>query len=302
MLATLVDKPFNNKDWIFEIKYDGFRILGYITKGVVRLKSRKNADYTTRFRPIVDTLKRYKADMILDGEIVVINNAGVSDFEALINWKTDADGLLVYYVFDLLYFKGRDFMKLPVVKRKSTLEKLLRPSHEVRFVTHIPMHGEAAFRMATRNGLEGIIAKKADSLYKPGIRSKEWQKFKTYKERDAIIVGYTSQNGPAVINSLLLAAYEKNLLVYLGEVGTGWNARELMQILASIKVVKRCPLAKIPVLKGGRWGRKAPAFMAWCRPELVCSIKYLEITKAGELRHASFLRLHPDKAPAEVVH
>jgi bifunctional non-homologous end joining protein LigD len=288
MLATLHDKAFDSKDWVYEIKYDGYRIIAYVEKGTVKLRSKNNADYTSRFRPVADALHKYKGDIILDGEVVVLNEKGASDFEALMNWRSDVDGELVYYVFDLLYRNGVDYMSKPLTTRKSALKRLLRKSDEVLFCDHVLTYGNAVFRMAIEHGLEGIVAKKADSIYTPGIRSKLWLKIKAYKERTFIIVGYTSQTGSAAtLSSLLLAAYKEGSLTYLGEVATGYNTREAKEILAKIIASKKPPVEKVPSFKSGRWGRKAPALVVWCHPELVCLVRYLEITRY-ELRHASF--------------
>jgi bifunctional non-homologous end joining protein LigD len=293
MLASLGKGPFDNKGWGFEIKYDGYRIISYIRRGVVELKSKNNLDYTKRFRPIADALSKWRAEAVIDGEIVVLNEQGVSDFEALIEWKSDEDGELCYYVFDLLYYNGINYMNKPFKTRKAALKRLLRKSDEVRYCTHIEQFGNAAFKMAITQGLEGIIAKKADSLYAPGVRSNQWLKIKTYKVGKALIVGYTRQDGPALISSLLLAELREGMLVYLGEVGTGFSEKQIKEILAQITILKKCPLPKVPVLKG-RWGRKAPTTVVWCRPQLACKIQYLGITRSGELRHASYKGLIPD--------
>jgi bifunctional non-homologous end joining protein LigD len=291
MLATLIVTPFDDPDWLFEIKHDGFRILAYVENGTVKLRTRNNKDYTSKYPAVVEALKKWKVDAVIDGEVVVLNEKGISDFNALQNWRNDASGELVYYAFDLLFFNGKDLTKHPLQKRKAILKDILPASHVVRYCSDIEAHGVAAFKMAKKEGLEGIIAKKIDSTYTPGIRSKHWLKIKTYKENDFAIVGYTRQEAPGLISSLLLGEYEGGSLRYAGDVGTGFNGREVKEILANIKLVKKCPLVKEPVFGPGRWGRKAPTQVIWCKPDLLCKVKYLERTAAGELRHASFIKL-----------
>jgi bifunctional non-homologous end joining protein LigD len=291
MKATLISAAFDNKDWLFEIKYDGYRIISFIDKGAVKLKTRKNIDYTAKFHVVADELRKMKINAVIDGEVVVLNKAGVSDFEALQGWRSDADGVLYYYVFDLLWLNGKDYMSQPVYKRKATLKDILPQSDRVRFCDHIEGHGMAAFNMAKENALEGVIAKKLESTYKPSVRSKEWLKIKAYQEGEFLIAGYTRNEGPGLVSSLLLAQRKDGQLHYAGDAGTGFSDREAKEILTNIKVVKKCPMIKEPVFRAGRWGRKAPSAVIWCKPELFCLVKYLEITKAGELRHASFLKL-----------
>jgi bifunctional non-homologous end joining protein LigD len=287
MLATLTDKPFDGENWVFEIKYDGYRIITFIEKGQVRLKTRKNIDYTPKFQLIADALKKWKADAIIDGEIVVLNETGVSNFHALQSYK---GGEIYYYVFDLLYYKGKSYLSKPLIERKAMLKKVLPKINFVRYCDHVIGKGKAMFELAEELGLEGLIAKRADSLYRPGVKTKDWLKVKVMKEAVFLIAGLTySASG---VSSIILATAEGGKYHYAGDVGTGFNSTEIKTILATIKTVKNCPLVKEPdYKKPGRWSRKAPVKVIWCRPVLQCEVQYLEITEAGELRHASFKRL-----------
>lgn len=287
MLATPDGKPFDSDEWLFEIKYDGYRIIAYVEKGNVRLKTRKNVDYTAKFPLIVDALKTWKGDAIIDGEIVVLNEEGVSDFNALQNYS---GGEVYYYVFDLLHYKGKDYTGEPLYRRKAMLKKTLPKSPFVRFCDHVIEQGKKMFKLAEELGLEGLIAKRMDSIYRPGAKSKDWLKVKVMKEGEFLIAGLTySSSG---LSSLILATEKGGSYQYAGDVGTGFDAKEAKEIISSIKVLKKCPLVKKPdYTKPGRWGRKAPTHVIWCRPELRCTVKYLEVTANGELRHASFKAL-----------
>jgi bifunctional non-homologous end joining protein LigD len=300
MLATLSNSPFDHPEWLFEIKHDGFRIIAYISKDEVRLKTKNNVDYTDRFKPVADEFRKWKIEAVVDGEIVVLNKKGISDFNALLNWKNGKEGELCYYVFDLL-FKGRNYLKDPLIKRKAALKRIIPKSHTfIRYCNHIEKFGNATYKWAKKHCLEGIVAKKRSSIYRPGIRTKNWLKIKIYKDRLFVIGGYTRQEGPSQLSSLLLGVYNKNNFEFAGEVMAGINSMVVKEILSKIKVTKKCPFVKLPVLSG-RWGRKAPAEIIWCRPALVCSIKYLEWTK-NELRHASFKGLRANKKAIEVAY
>jgi bifunctional non-homologous end joining protein LigD len=284
MLATSAGKPFDSSDWLFEIKHDGYRIVAYISKDNVRLKTRKNVDYTSKFQVITNALKKWKVEAVIDGEIVVLNDEGVSDFHALQNYKSgDA---LYYYAFDLLHLNGRDYTGEPLGKRKALLKKILPKSEAIRYTDHIVGRGIELFQLAEKLGLEGLMAKRMNSAYRPGTRTKDWLKIKAMKECMFTIAGLTySASG---LSSLILATEEKGGFYYAGDVGTGFDAKEAKEIISTIKAVKKCPLVKEPTFGKGRWGRKVPAKVIWCRPVLRCRVKYLERTEAGELRHASF--------------
>lgn len=285
MLATLTDKPFDSPDWQFEIKHDGYRILAYIDNGTVRLHTRKGIDYTAKFPAIAEVLNKWKTQTIIDGEIVVLNEKGVSDFNALQNYR---GGPVYYYVFDLLHYKGKDYTGEPLRRRQAMLKKILPKSQVLRFTDSVVGEGLAMFALAEQHGLEGLIAKRIDSVYRPGARTKDWLKIKVTKEAEFLIAGFTRQTVQSSISSLILA--DKNLQ-YAGDVGTGFNAKEIREILTRVKPLKKCPLKTTPVFGPGRWGKKAPVEVIWCRPVLRCLVRYLERTKDGELRHAAFVKL-----------
>lgn len=301
MKATLAKEPFNDVHWTFEIKLDGYRMLAYIEPGNVKLKSMNNKDFAGKFTQITSVLQKWKRSAVLDGEVVMINEKGHSDFNALQNWRSDADGPIYYFVFDLLWLDGKDYMMEPLYRRKSALKSMLPRSPVVLYQSEMNTYGIAAYRMAQGEGLEGVMAKRIDSIYRPGVRTKDWLKLKVTTEEDFIIVGYTRNTGSTLFGTLILGAYHDGVLQFAGEVGTGFPEKLQQEILGKLKPVKKSPFVKEPKLTS-RWRKKKPDVIVWCRPDLVCSVQYREITKAGELRHPSFKGLRTDKKAAEVMH
>lgn len=300
MRASAGKEAFTKPGWCFEIKLDGYRMLAYIDEGNVKLKTRNLVDYTDRYPPIVSELKKWKRNAILDGEIVVFNNNDISDLSELQDWRIGGDKPIYYFVFDLLWLDDKDYMKEPLYRRKSTLKHILPKSSSVIYHDEIVTFGVPAFKMSEREGLEGVVAKKVDSIYRPGTRSKEWLKLKVMKNREFIICGFTKSETIGAFSTLILGAFQKDKLQFAGEVGTGFSDDEQQTIIHKIKPTKKCPFVKEPVFRG-RWGGKALTMIVWCRPEVVCSVRYLERTAAGELRHASFKGLRVDKEAKDVI-
>lgn len=306
MLATLVNKPFNDNDWLYEIKWDGYRALAFIDNGKVELKSRNNKSFNEKFYPIYQALQQWKMKAILDGEILVINSKGLPDFGALQTWRSEADGDLYYYVFDILWHNERDIMQLPLTERKEILRAALPENDFIRISDAIIGKGNAFFSLAEKMELEGIIAKRADSKYTPGIRSKEWLKIKTEKRKEAIIGGYTrNENTSKLFSALLLGAYEDGKFRFIGPVGTGFNIKIQEEILRKLKpyVTAKCPFASVPEYnKPSRFRPNPPrAYVTWVKPKLVAEISYRQLTPDGAIRHPSFKGLREDKRPEEVV-
>jgi bifunctional non-homologous end joining protein LigD len=298
MAATAGKVIFTDVHWCFEIKLDGYRIISYIEPGNVKLQTRNLKDYTGKFAQITSALQKWKRSAVIDGEVVVLNDKGISDFNALQNWNSDEDGPLFYFVFDLLWLDGKDYMKEPLYKRKSALKNILPKSSVVIYQSEIMTYGIPAYKMAVGEGLEGVVAKKIDSIYKPGTRTKNWLKFKVTREEDFIIAGYTKNAASGTeFSTLIVGAYEAGCLRFIGEVGTGFTEKMKAEIMGKIKVISKCPFLKEPRLNN-RWRKKKPEVIVWCRPQLLCRVRYLELTKAGELRHASFRCLLPAEKSA----
>lgn len=300
MAATLAKEPFTDVHWCFEIKLDGFRMMAYIEPGKVKLQTRNLKDYTGKFTQITAALQKWKRSAVIDGEVVMLNEKDHSDFNALQNWRSDADGPLYYFVFDLLWLDGKDYMNEPLYRRKSVLKSILPKSSVVIYQSEIMTHGIPAYKMAQGEGLEGVVAKRIDSIYRPGVRTKDWLKLKVNQEDDFVICGYTRNEGVATFSTLILGTYKEGKLSYVGEVGTGFSEQAKKAIMAQLKPAKKCPFPKEPKLSN-MWKKKKPDIIAWCWPDMVCRVQYLEITKEGVLRHPSFKGLRVDKQAADLV-
>jgi len=307
MLATLVDAPFDDPDWQYEVKWDGYRTLAFLDKKDVNLFSRNNKSFNDKFYPIYDLLKEWKINAVLDGEILVLNEKGISNFGSLQNWRSEADGELVFYVFDLLWYDGKNLMELPLSQRQAILSDVLpRDDDRVRLSKVFKANGIDFFDAAERMGLEGIIAKKSDSLYSTDRRSKEWLKIKVHKRQEVVIAGYTkNENTSKSFSSLLLGVYEKGKLQYVGKVGTGFSDKLQKTMMQQFKplIIDESPFDLIPdVNKPSRFRPNPPKAKAtWLKPELVCEVTFTEVTDDGVFRHPSFKGMREDKKAKSVT-
>lgn len=308
MLATLVDKPFDDPDWIYEVKWDGYRALGFCLKnGDVQLLSRNNKQFNEKFYPIYQLLQSWKRDLVVDGEILVINEKGMANFEALQNWRSQADGELVYYVFDLIWYQGRDLTALPLNARQKILANVLpQDDDRVRLSQSFPAKGIEFFSAAAKMGMEGIMAKKSDSTYTKNNRSKDWLKIKVNKRQEVVIAGFTkNEDSPKQFSSLLLGVYENGHLRYTGKVGTGFNAQDQQQMMEQFRplMINKSPFSEIlDVNKSSRFRPNPPkSKVTWLKPELVCEVAFAELTEEGVFRHPSFQGMRADKEAKEVV-
>jgi bifunctional non-homologous end joining protein LigD len=306
MLATLIDKPFHQEGWLYEIKWDGYRALAFLGECEVELRSRNDKSFNEKFYPIHQAFSQWKIDVVLDGEIVVVNDKGLSDFGALQNWRSEADGTLVYYAFDILWLDGKDLTNLPLSTRKEILNLVFEASDLLRLSQSFEATGTAFFAIASQMGLEGIVAKKADSPYQVGKRSSDWLKIKIGKRQEVVIGGYTqNENSSKTFSSLLVGVYHGTRLHYTGKVGTGFTAsdqREMMKLFKS-RMIKATPFEEEPdVNKPSRFRPHPPkASVTWLKPELVCEVTFAEITGDGVMRHPSFKGMRTDKDPTQIV-
>ena len=305
MLATLVDKPFDEPGWIYEIKWDGYRAVAMINKGNVNLVSRNNKPFNEKFYPIVDALKKWNINAIIDGEAVVLNEKGVSNFGALQNWRSEADGDLFYYVFDVLWLNGYDFKNLPLVKRKQILNEQIPFEGIIRLSESFETSATEFLEATAKMGMEGIMAKKEDSAYIEGDRTREWLKIKSNKRHEVVIGGFTQNEGSAkTFSALLVGAFDNGRLDYMGKIGTGFNDKTQKEIMAKMKklVTTKVPFTETPdVEKPSRFRPNPPkAKVTWLKPELVCEVSYTEITSDGVMRHPSFEGLRIDKKAKDV--
>jgi bifunctional non-homologous end joining protein LigD len=305
MLATLVDQPFDDAGWSYEIKWDGYRALAYCKKNEVALRSRNDKSFD-KYYPVLNALKAWKINALVDGELVVLNDKGESNFNKLQNWRSEADGSLFYYLFDLLWLEGRDLTGLPLSERRNLLQSVVPAEGIIRYSDSFETSGTKFFASAQKLGLEGIMAKRTDSLYTPGARTREWLKIKTTSRQEVVIGGYTRNEGTSkLFSSLLVGVFEKGRLQYTGKVGTGFTEEMQKDMMRQFKLLvqKVSPFGTIPdVNKPSRFRPDPPAAKAvWLKPVLVGEVAYREMTEDGVMRHPSFQGMREDKDARQVV-
>ncbi|QQL50284.1 DNA ligase D [Mucilaginibacter ginkgonis] len=307
MKATLVDEPFDESGWIYEIKWDGYRAVATISNGEVNLISRNNLVFE-QFAPINELLAKSGLNAILDGEIVALNEQGTADFGALQNWRNTKSAHLVYYVFDILWYKGKDLTGLPLKARREILDAVLPKDNEMlRPSQAFEVGGTEFFEAAKRMNLEGIIAKRADSLYTSDARSREWLKIKAKRRQEVVIAGFTRNEGTVkYFSALAIGVYDqKGVLRYIGKVGTGFNDKKQKELMAQFEplITAESPFDVKPDVdepsqfRPRRLGAKA----TWLKPKLVCEVEFAEMTSDGKVRQASFKGMRSDKNPKDVV-
>ena len=305
-LATLVNQPFDDREWMFEIKWDGYRAVAIMNGKSVQLLSRNDKSFQEKFYPVYNSLLLWKIRAVVDGEMIVMDEKGFSSFGALQNWRNEADGDLLYYLFDILWFEGHDLRMLPLASRRKILEAIHLPAPNIRISEGIVSRGRELFGSAKKLGLEGIIAKKLDSPYREGIRTREWLKIKTHKRQEVVIGGYTRNEGTGkLFSSLLVGVYKKGKFIYTGKIGTGFNRKTQLELLKQFKplVVKKAPFYDVPdINKPSRFRPDPPhAKAVWLKPKLVCEVNFTEITTDGLMRHPSFEGMRTDKPPKKIV-
>ncbi|MDB5029903.1 DNA ligase D [Mucilaginibacter sp.] len=306
MKATLVDAPFDHPDWVYEVKWDGYRAIAVIDKKGAELISRNNIPFD-KYYPINKLLKNWQINAVIDGEIVVLNDKGLSDFGALQNWRSEADGTLVYYVFDILWYEGKNLMGLPLNERQAILKEILPTNDDrIRQSKVFAANGIEFFAAAEKIGLEGIIAKKTDSVYTSDLRSKEWLKIKVQRRQEVIIAGFTKNEGTAkAFSALVLAVYDGSTLKYVGKVGTGFPDKLQKEMMAQFKplITDKSPFEVEPdVDKPSRFRpQRLGAKPTWLKPELVGEVAFAEVTSDGIFRQASFKGMRTDKKAKDVV-
>ena len=295
MLATVARKPFDHPDWIFEVKWDGYRAVAEIRDGDVSLYSRNLMSLNQKFLSVTKSLQKFGFEAVLDGEIVAVDDGGHPDFQMLQDYQKSGKGHLLYYVFDLLHFRGHDLTNLPLLRRKELLKKILPPDLKIKFSDHVSNEGVLFFNAVTEKGLEGIIAKHSQSAYRIGRRSRQWLKVKTRLTQEGVIAGFTEpRGGRKYFGSLVLGVFEGDELIYTGHSGGGFATEKLKEIREQLDplIQKECPFKVEPETN-------TPA--TWLRPKLVCEVTLSGWTDEGLMRHPVFLRLREDKAAREVV-
>ncbi|HWS30135.1 MAG TPA: DNA ligase D [Clostridia bacterium] len=298
-LARLVEKIPQGEDWLYELKYDGYRILAYIEAGGVRFITRNGNDYTSRFQHVADTLSDWAAGRaaVLDGEMVITDEQGRTDFQALQSYiKTPEGNTPTYIVFDLLALDGIDFRGRRLIDRKEALEALMKDTPKsLHYSQHVRGSGKESFAAACGLGLEGIVGKKADSAYS-GTRNGDWIKLKCDKRQEFVIGGYTlTDKKTRGISALLLGIYDNEELIYAGRAGTGLSLSDVEELETKFESLKR-PDTPFKLAPKERSNEK----ITWLEPELAAEIKFTEWTEDNLLRQASFKGLRTDKALTDI--
>lgn len=295
MMATLVNEPFDSPDWIYEIKWDGYRAVAYCDGKNVELISRNLTSFTEKYFTVTDAFKELGIKAVFDGEIVAVDERGLAVFQSLQNWQ-NTPVRLQYFIFDIIWLDGYDLTKIPLVERKRILKEVLPEDDEVlKYSDHVVGSGNEFFQVAVSKGLEGIMAKRADSLYQIGKRTDDWVKIKVNQRQEVVIAGFTEpRNTRKYFGSLLLGLYDDDELVYVGHTGSGFNTKSLEQIYKKLQplVTNECPFGKCP---------KGNMPVTWVKPKLVCEIKFAEWTKDRIARQPIFMGLRVDKKAKDVT-
>ena len=313
MLAESIPDPFDSRDWLFEIKWDGYRAVAFIENGKVRLVSRNQNELTSRYPELKDMAGYVKAkNAILDGEVVAVDEHGKPSFSLMQQrtgfrpggkrGPTNSAVPVLYYAFDLIYADGEDWRKVSLEDRKRKLVSLITPGDALRFSDHYEEHGKALFEIAKQKGLEGIVAKRRSSCYEER-RSRDWLKIKIRHTIECVIGGFTEPEGSrAHFGSLVLGLYDKQgRLIHVGQAGSGFNQKALAEMWKTLKKLETKPSPFFGEVEALR------RVAAWVKPELVAEIEYSEWThgtgpgSGPKLRAPVFLGLRDDKKPEECV-
>jgi bifunctional non-homologous end joining protein LigD len=304
MLATLVDEPFDDDRWLFELKWDGYRGIAVVEKDKVTLTSRNGKDLLHQFPEMKELARAFRSiPVVVDGELCVLDERGRPSFQALQSRdKPEVRGMkrrkpspVTFVVFDLIYADGRDLRERPLEERKRLLETIIVDERGVLYSKHFAGKGKELYELAVREQLEGIIGKVRTSPYRSGVRSREWVKIKAKQRQELVVVGWTEPRGSRKgFGSLLVGYYEKDEMRYAGHVGTGFDEKLLRDLMAKLKPLERktSPFADAPKTN-------TPAH--WVKPELVAEVEFAEWTREGILRQPVFLGLRIDKDPKTVV-
>ncbi len=299
MLAKVSEEAFSNKDWIFEVKWDGFRAIAYI-EDIFSLKSRNQKELKTSF-PELSELSMLGNNIVVDGEIIVMRE-GKPDFQSLLERGQAVSTLeiqrqvsrapVVYIVFDLLEKDGKSLTNLTLMERKEILKESLREGDHVLLCDFIEEKGETYFELALQRGLEGVVAKRKDSQYEEGMRTGSWLKIKKLKTCDCVIFGYTKGTSARAktFGALLLGVYDQGKPVYLGKVGTGFTQQMIGALMDKFEKI---------TTQVAPFASEAGDIVTWLQPKLVAEVAYQVLTRDMRLRMARFKRLREDKPPLE---
>jgi bifunctional non-homologous end joining protein LigD len=297
MQASSVKESFDSPDWIFETKLDGYRAIAVIdSTGKTRIWSRNHLPLEPKFPTVGEAVNQLKLrSTILDGEIVALDKDGIPRFQLLQKWQKRPTTPVVFFLFDLLWSDGRDITRKSVVHRRKRLQEIITAVDGIQVGGYVEKRGKDLFKLANEKGLEGIIAKRKSSIYRPGKRLPDWLKIKSRPQQEFIVCGFTEGKGSRKhFGALLLGAYRNGKLQYFGHSGTGFSEKGLADAIDRLKpfFTDKPPVENPP---------KIPEKIQWVQPRLVCEVAFAEWTLDGELRQTTFLGWRDDKSPEEVV-
>jgi DNA ligase D-like protein (predicted ligase) len=305
MLLLKTNRLPDDGKWLYELKLDGYRAVAFKKSGDVHLRSRNDKDFALRYPAVVKALARLPDNTVIDGEVVAFDGAGRPSFNALQNFGSSASAI-VYYVFDVMVLAGKDVMKHNLEERRQLLEHKLLPKlvEPVRYAAPFDATLPVLIESVKSHGLEGLVSKRRDSVYEPGLRSGAWMKMRVDRGQEFVIGGYT--RGTSTFDALVFGYYEGKDLVYVSRTRAGFTPASRAALFRKFKGLKidRCPFVNLPEEKSGRWGQgltKAKmAECVWLEPVLVGQFEFLEWTGDNHLRHSRFVGLREDRKATEV--
>jgi DNA ligase D-like protein (predicted ligase) len=297
--------PNDREGWLYELKMDGYRAIAFRTGGKLHLRSRNNNDFTKRYPGVLKGLAKLPDETVIDGEVVAFDADGRSSFNALQNFAS-AETPIVYYVFDVLLLAGRDVRGETLEARRELLERRLLPklTEPVQYLQELDATLRDLVASVKAQGLEGLVAKRHDSRYEPGLRSGAWQKMRVNQGQELVIGGYTV--GSKTFDALIFGYYEGDRLIYAARTRNGFTPVVRAQLMKKFRELRidECPFANLPEAKSGRWGAGLTAAemkdCRWVKPVLVGQFEFLEWTGENHLRHSKFVALREDKKARDV--
>jgi bifunctional non-homologous end joining protein LigD len=299
-----VEKVPEGDIWTYELKLDGYRLLAVKTRGKVILYSRRGTDLTKRFPYVASALVSLSDDTVIDGELVALDEEGRPTFNLLQNFRS-AESRIFFYAFDILIHQGKELRQLPLSKRRAILSTTVKPSDHVGLSQVSNRTAEEMIEFVRSRGLEGVIAKKADSVYQSGLRTGVWTKTRINLGQEFVVGGYIPSH--LGVDSIVVGFYKGKDLYYAARVRAGFvpiTRRKAFDAIKHLKTAK-CPFVNLPEKEAGRWGQgftaKKMREAVWLKPEAVAQIEFLEWTGANHLRHTTFVGLRDDKDPRKVA-
>jgi DNA ligase D-like protein (predicted ligase) len=306
MLLLRTDALPNDLRWEYQLKLDGYRAVAFRSGGRVQLRSRNDNDFGLRYPAVMNGLAKLPNDTVIDGEVVALDSEGRPSFSLLQNYGAEKTPI-VYFVFDVMVLAGRDVMREPLTVRRALLERKILPTlvEPARYAAPLEASLPVLIHSVKAQGFEGLVAKRLDSRYEPGLRTGAWLKMRVNRRQEFVIGGYTVGGNP--FDALIFGYYEGDRLLYVARTRNGFTPVVRAQLFKKFRAleIKTCPFANLPEPKGGRWGagltEKKMADCRWLKPVLVGQFEFVEWTADNHLRHTKFIALREDKPAREVL-